>query len=187
VKCQNVPQNQKVILSSKMISQNFPTFFTATILDWKMLLKPVEYKEIIIKSLKYLVETKKVRVNAFVIMDNHIHLIWQLEGNLKQEDVQGSILKFTAEAFKRDLKENNPEFLKLFFVNKKDRKHQFWQRNSLSIELYSNSVFEQKLEYIHENPVKAGLCVFAEDYYYSSAKFYEAGIDNFGFLTHYND
>ncbi len=170
-----------------MISENLPTFFTATILEWKMLLKPKEYKETIIKSLKYLVETHKVIVYAFVIMDNHLHLIWQVRGNLKQENIQGSFLKFTAEAFKKDLKENNPEFLKAFFVDKADRKYQFWQRNSLSIELYSKEVFEQKLEYIHENPVKAGLCHFAEDYYYSSADFYSIGVDNFGFLTHYDD
>ena len=110
-----------------------------------------------------------------------------MESNLKQEDIQGSFLKFTAEAFKKDMKTNNSEFLEAFFVNKKDRKYQFWQRNSLSIELYSKSVFEQKLNYIHENPVNAGLCAFAEDYYYSSAKFYATDIDNFDFLTHCED
>jgi len=45
----------------------------------------------------------------------------------------------------------------------------------------------QKLEYIHRNPVKAGICEFPEDYKYSSAKFYLTGIDDFGFLTHLND
>jgi REP element-mobilizing transposase RayT len=170
-----------------MISNNLPQFFTATILDWKMLLKPNEYKEIIINSLKYLVNVQKINVNAFVLMDNHIHLIWQLEGNLKQEEIQGSFLKFTAEAFKKDLKINNSEFLQKFFVNKADRKYQFWQRNSLSIELYSKAVFEQKLQYIHNNPVNAGLCKLPEEYYYSSAKFYETGNDNFGFLTHWDD
>jgi putative transposase len=174
-----------------MISNNLPQFFTATILNWKMLLKPIEYKEIILNSLKYLVHEQKVNVNAFVLMDNHIHLIWQLEGNLRQEDIQGLFLKFTAEAFKKELKINNSEFLKDFFVNKADRKYQFWKRNSLSIELYSKAVFEQKLtgcvSYIHDNPVNAGLRKLPEEYYYSSAKFYETGIDNFGILTHWDD
>jgi putative transposase len=53
---------------NKMISQNLPQFFTATILDWKMLLKPIEFKEIIINSLKYLADEKKANINAFVIM-----------------------------------------------------------------------------------------------------------------------
>ena len=42
-----------------------------------------------------------------------------------------------------------------------------------------------KMEYIHHNPVAAGLCVYPEDYKYSSAKFYETGKDAFGFLTHW--
>jgi putative transposase len=46
-------------------------------------------------------------------------------------------------------------------------------------------VFIQKLNYIHQNPVRAGLCSHAEEYKYSSAKFYETGIDNGGFLTHF--
>jgi putative transposase len=74
-------------------------------------------------------------------------------------------------------------FLEQFKVGKKDRNYQFWQRNSLSIPLYSKSVFEQKLEYIHYNPVKAGLCNLPEEYYYSSANFYKTGIDVFGFLS----
>jgi putative transposase len=110
-----------------------------------------------------------------------------LEGNLKQEEIQGSFLKFTADAFKKKLKEKNPEFLNAFFVNKADRKYQFWKRNSLSIELFSRDVFEQKLIYIHENPVLAGLCKLPEEYYYSSAKFYQTGIDDFGFLTHWDE
>ncbi len=61
----------------------------------------------------------------------------------------------------------------------KDRDYQFWERNSLSIELRSAKVFIQKLEYLHNNPVKAGLCINPGDYYYSSARFYETGIDDF--------
>ena len=71
-----------------------------------------------------------------------------------------------------------------FKVNVKDRSYQFWERNSLSVELRSSKVFMQKLEYIHYNPVKAGLCINPEDYYYSSAKFYATGVDDFGMLTH---
>ena len=53
-------------------------FFTATILEWQKLLKPHKYKQIILDSLKYLVEQKKVKVYAFVIMPNHIHLLWKI-------------------------------------------------------------------------------------------------------------
>ena len=68
-------------------------------------------------------------------------------------------------------------------MNAKDRTYQFWERTSLGSELYSHDVFMQKLEYIRWNPVKAGLCSFPEGYYYSSAKFYHTGIDEFNMLT----
>jgi putative transposase len=50
-------------------------------------------------------------------------------------------------------------------------------------ELRSSKVFNPKLDYIHYNPVKAGLCKLPEDYYYSSAKFYFDGVDAFEMLT----
>ena len=77
--------------------------------------------------------------------------------------------------------------LKDYFVNAKDRQYQFWERNALSVEIWSEKVLIQKLRYIHENPVRAGLCIYPGDYKYSSALFYKTGIDNWGFLTHFHD
>jgi putative transposase len=71
-----------------MITES-PQFFTATILEWKRLLKPDKYKDIIISSLEFLVRNKRVQVNAFVIMDNHIHLIWQMMEGIKPERFKG--------------------------------------------------------------------------------------------------
>jgi putative transposase len=76
--------------------------------------------------------------------------------------------------------------IKTFKVNKYDREYQFWKRKPLGTELISPAVFEQKLNYIYNNTVRAGLCVNPEDYYYSSAGFYYDGIDSFGMLTHYS-
>ena len=164
---------------------NHTLFFTATVLDWKNLLKPDKYKDIVIESLGFLVKDKRVEVNAFVIMQNHIHLIWQMLNNHKRENVQRDFLKFTAQKIKNDLTKNHPEVLSKFEVNAKDRRYQFWERNPLSVDLYTEAVFIQKLEYIHLNPVQAQLCSLPEEYWYSSARFYEIGIDDFGFLTHY--
>ena len=60
-----------------MITEH-PQFFTATILEWKKLLAPDKYKDIIMESLKFLVTNKRIILNGFVIMPNHIHLIWQM-------------------------------------------------------------------------------------------------------------
>ena len=72
-----------------------------------------------------------------------------------------------------------------FRVNKYDRKYQIWKREPLSVELTEASFFTQKLKYIHNNPVRAELIKFAEDYRYSSAAFYDSGIDPFNMLIHY--
>jgi hypothetical protein len=77
--------------------------------------------------------------------------------------------------------------LEEFKVAAKDRQYQIWERNSLSIDLWSMPVLLQKMNYIHQNPVRAGLCSLPEQYPYSSATFYETGIDAFGFLRHINE
>lgn len=163
-----------------------PHFFTATILEWKRLLKPAKYKDIIIDSLRFLFQEQRVRVNAFVIMINHIHLIWQMMPGILYEDVQRDFLKYTAGKIKADLKRYHPTVLERFKVKAKDRHYQFWERNALSIELGPTGFLLQKLNYIHANPVRAGLCSRPEEYKYSSANFYKTGIDDWGFLTHYN-
>ena len=126
-----------------------------------------------------------VEVNAFVIMSNHIHLIWQIQEGYERDAVQRNFLKFVSQTIQRDLQKNHPKVLERFYVGAKDRKYQFWERNPLSIDLWTKEVFIQKMEYIHNNPVTAGLCIYPEDYKYSSAKFYESGKDEFGFLTHW--
>lgn len=95
-------------------------------------------------------------------------------------------MKYTAQQLKRSLASNNKEYLVSFKVNKYDRDYQFWKREQLVIELITPSVFEQKIDYIHYNPVVAGLCNYPEEYYYSSANFYLDGTDDFGILTHYS-
>lgn len=100
-------------------------------------------------------------------------------------NIQSSFLKYTAQQFKLSLCKTDAQLIEEFKVNKYDRKYQFWKRDALSIELISPAVFDQKLEYIHNNPVIAGLCNFAEEYKYSSAEFYLSGMDWFEILTHY--
>jgi putative transposase len=164
----------------------WPQFYTATILEWKHLLKPDKYKNIIIESLQFLVADKRINLYAFVIMSNHMHLIWQPLVDQTPISIQHSLLTNTAQRIKADLEENHPEVLLRFKVNAKDRDYQFWERNSLGIDLYTHDVFLQKINYMHNNPITAGLCRLPKEYHYSSAKFYELGIDDFKLLTHYN-
>ena len=103
------------------------------------------------------------------------------------QHVQRDFLKYTAQQIKHDLQKTNPELLSHFISDANDRVYQFWKRRALSIELRTDKVYHQKLNYIHWNPVKAGICKLPEEYKYSSALLYETGVDNWGFLTHHRD
>ena len=164
-----------------------PQFFTATILEWKPLLKQDEFKDIIINSLLFLKKEKSIEVYGFVIMPNHIHLIWQIQDGFKRENIQMRFLKFTAQQMKFRLIDTNDCRLLDFQVNTSDRQYQLWERNALSVDLWSEKVFIQKMEYIHNNPLqdKWQLVKYPEDYRYSSARFYETGVDEFGLVTHF--
>jgi len=149
-------------------------FWTATINQWQKLLQPDKYKDIIIDSLNYLSNTGKIDVFGFVIMPNHIHLIWRTKELNGKETAQGSFLKYTAHEFRKMLYKENKNELLYYQVDAHNKEHEFWQRDSLAILLFSKEIAFQKLDYIHYNPVEAGFVTKAEEWKYSSA------IDYFG-------
>ena len=186
VPCHSV---KTILLISQMPAfiTEYPQFFTASIKGWHKLLEEDKYKDIIISSLQFLVADKRIKLYAFVIMNDHIHLIWQMQPLIHPQHVQRDFLKYTAQQIKFDLQKNKPEILSHFESDANDRTHQFWKRRALSIELRTDKVYQQKLDYIHWNPVKAEICNHPEEYKYSSALFYHTGTDNWGFLSHHRD
>ena len=160
-----------------------PQFYTATILQWKKLLKSEKIKIIVIESLQYLVKENRVVLYGYVIMDNHIHLLWGPTKLYSLKHTQFCFMKFTAQKIKRFLEINNQNYLHKFRVNSKDRTYQFWQRNPLCVDLYDYNIMVEKLNYIHANPLKANFCKEIVDYRFSSAKFYKELGDEFNFLT----
>jgi putative transposase len=136
--------------------------------------------------LQFCVKENKVKLYAFVLMSNHIHFVWQQIPPTTKVKLQHSFMTFTAQRIKEDLQKNNAAALENFKVDAKDRLYQIWERNPLTVDLFSPKVFFQKIEYVRFNPVRAGLCINPEDYNYSFAKFYAIGIDVFNMLTHYD-
>ncbi len=164
-------------------------FYTDTIAGFKHLLADDLIKMMLIDSWKYLVDSGKIKIYGYVIMPNHIHLIWDmLEGNRK-ESPAGSFAKFTAHQFKKYLQGKDAAVLEEYKSTKADREYQFWKRDPLAIPLTSEKSFLQKLEYIHLNPIqpKWRLADIPENYKWSSAGFYEFGVDEFGIVTDYRD
>ncbi len=164
-------------------------FWTSTIKDWKSLLKQDKYKILILNTLNDLVSKQLISVYGFVIMPNHFHVLWELLKMNGKEMPHASFNKAIAHEIVKDLKANHHAVLLHFKVEEKERKFRIWQRDPLAILMDNKSKFEQKLNHIHNNPLaeKWNLAQTPEDYYWSSAAFYESGIDNFGFMSHYSE
>jgi REP element-mobilizing transposase RayT len=174
---------------SSILLLNEVYFWTATIKDWKNLLFTDDYKNIVIQSLKELVNRDKIIIYAFVIMPNHIHLIWEMKALNGKEMPYASFNKFTAHQFQKLIKTKNPSLLSDYRVNETERKFRFWQRDSLAVLMDSRDKVLQKIGYIHENPLqeKWRLVENEDDYKWSSAKFYTHGGSSFDFLTHISE
>ncbi len=129
-------------------------FWTATIHKWFPLLQDDEAKKLIVEYLKKLSDEKLITAYAFVLMPNHMHLIWKQNEMNGKETPKGSLLKYTSHTFLKQLKGAGKS--SLYEVKASNKKHEIWQRDSIGIEIYSQGVAKQKLDYIHFNPVSEG-------------------------------
>jgi putative transposase len=178
----------EAIRNSKM-NLNEVYFWTDTVLDWKKLLKQDKYKQRIIEEWQKLIVKRKIAIYAFVLMPNHLHVVWELLEKNGKEMPHASFNKATGHEIIKDLKENHPAVLNHFEVNENERQYRIWQRDPLAILMDNIHKVEQKINYIHNNPLQErwNLADNPENYKWSSARFYELGIDDFGFLTHYKE
>ena len=167
--------------------ENHPQFFTATIYEWNHLLMDDNVKDIIINSLRFLVKEDRISLYGFVIMSNHLHLIWRIKLPHLIKNVQRDFLKYTAQQIKFHLKQSNIELLNTCKVEHHDREYMIWKTDSLIVDLYSKKVFEQKLDYIHNNPVVAGIFDLPEEYKYSSASYYIINKSEWAFIADYDE
>ena len=157
-------------------------YLTCATVNWVDVFSRKEIKEIIAGSLKYCAENKGLNLHAYIIMSNHIHLIVSSEGEHKLSDIIRDFKKFSAREIIKYLKDlNKPEsrrewLLEMFSKSAQSSRgegaYQVWQHDNHFIELYSNAVIDQKIDYIHNNPVKDGIVSVAEAYVYSSAAQY---------------
>ncbi|MCI9844853.1 REP-associated tyrosine transposase [Flavobacterium pectinovorum] len=167
--------------------QTLPHFITATVVDWIDIFTRQTYRDIVIESLDYCIKNKGMLLYGYVIMSNHIHLIIQSEDG-KLSDLIRDFKKFTAKSILEKI-QNCPESRKEWMLERfklatqthsRNKDYQFWQYGNHAEEIYSNDFMWSKLDYIHLNPVRAGLVAKASDYIYSSAGNY---VNNSGLLT----
>ena len=166
----------------KINDQTKAHFITATVIDWVDVFSRKTYRDIVIESLDFCIQNKGMILYGYVVMSNHIHLIVQSNDG-KLSDLIRDFKKFTAKNI-LDTIENEPEsrrdwMLKRFeFACKshsRNEKYQFWQYGNHPEEIYTEKFLWQKLDYIHLNPVRAGIVEKASHYLYSSASNYVDG------------
>jgi putative transposase len=155
-------------------------FLSFAVINWIDLFIRRVYKDILIESLKYCTEKKDLDVYAYCIMSSHVHLIIGSRGN-KLENIMRDFKSFTSTNLKQAIKEHPGESRKEWMIwmmeragkkNSNNTDFQLWQQHNHPIVLDSNYLLQQKLDYIHNNPVEAGFVEQPQDYLYSSAKNY---------------
>jgi len=157
-------------------------FLTFTIVDWVDIFTRMTYKEIIIDSLKYCQQHKGLVLYAYCLMTNHIHLIASASGEIELFEIIRDFKKFTNRAIIDEINTGN-ESRKKWLLNKFEfaakylkrvENYKVWQDGYHAVELIAVDFTYQKLNYIHQNPVRAGIVSEAEHYIYSSASNYSS-------------
>ncbi len=160
------------------IDDQFGTYFlTPTIVDWVDVLTRKNYKDIIIQCLDYCIKNKGLVLYGYVIMTNHMHLIARSQNGQLSSTIR-DFKKFTAVNIINAIT-NEPESRKAWMLhrfewnakrNARSADNQFWRHENHPEKIFSKDFFDQKLKYIHDNPVRAGWVELPEDYIFSSAK-----------------
>lgn len=156
-------------------------FVTFTVVNWIDVFIRDAYREIVIESIKYCQENKGLEVSAWCIMTSHIHLILSTKGENNLEDIIRDLKSFTSrkirERLENDQQESRKEWILWLFRrvskrNKRNNDYQFWQQDNHPVELSTRKMMDQRLDYIHNNPVEAGFVSRPEDWVWSSARDY---------------
>jgi putative transposase len=162
--------------SYKFIDGVYVYFVTFTIIDWLPIFINPEPIEIITESLRYCINNKNLRIHAYVIMPNHIHLI-VFDSNFDNDRLEKTLTafrKFTGNKLANFIDNTLAESLSLVIRSKAltDRIRQVWRPGWHAEGLASESFLFQKMNYIHENPVRKGLVKFPEHWTHSSAAYW---------------
>jgi len=165
--------------SYQIQDQSAPHFLTFQVIDWVDIFSRQIYKDIVIDSMKFCRANKGLEIYSYVIMSNQVHVIWRAK-NGDLSNVIRDFKKFTGrniiEAIKTGPESRQDWMLKRFEFaarsNVRNSIHQFWTHENHAVELFTPDFTEQKIQYIHKNPVRARIVEKEEDYIYSSARNY---------------
>ena len=155
-------------------------FVTFSIVEWIRIFDNEANINIIVDSIKYCQQHKGLEVYAWVVMPNHLHMIIGRNGEATLSQIIGDIKSFTSRQIRKGLKEDIESLAYQILVlnglkNSRNQDFQLWQQHNHPIEISSDHMFDQKVDYIHMNPVEAGIVDYPETWKWSSASDYNGG------------
>ena len=177
----------------KIRDQKAVHFITFAVVEWVDVFSRQEYRDIVVQSLSFCQKEKGLKLHGWVIKTNHLHLLISAGGDSTLSEILRDFKKHTSTEITRAVERNTIEsrqrwMLEIFreagAKNARNTIYQFWQQDNRPMECYSYEFTKQKLDYIHNNPVAAGIVGNVEDYVYSSAGDYAGikGLLNMDFL-----
>jgi len=155
-------------------------FITITTVGWIDVFTRLRQKEVIINSLKYCQKNKGLEIYAYCIMPSHIHMLCKAKEGFVLSNIIRDFKKFTSKKIVEvilDYPESRREWMLEYFIKtcahlKRDQQYKVWQTGYHAEVLRTNWFIKQKINYIHNNPVKDKIVSQAEDYIFSSARNY---------------
>ena len=151
-------------------------FLTFQVVGWADIFTRKIYRDILIDSFAYCQKEKELKLHCYVIMSNHVHCIVSTEANLS--DIVRDFKKYTSKTILKEIEsptESRKEWLMMIFkyhakFNKRVNDVQFWTHENHAVELTTNEMIDSRINYIHQNPVRAAIVENDFEYLYSSAR-----------------
>ena len=159
-------------------------FITITTVGWIDIFTRLNQKYVLIEGLRYCQKNKGIEIYAYVLMHSHLHLLCKSVGTLTLAEIMRDFKKYTSKKIIETIvnePESRREWMLSYFSDacaqlKRSQQYKVWQDGYHAESIYSNSFIKEKINYIHQNPVKEKVVLRAEDYYFSSARNY-AGLE----------
>lgn len=165
-------------------SADQPHFLTLTVVEWVDVFTRQQYRDILLDSIRFCQREKGLQLYGWCLMSNHVHLIASSDGRQPLGNILRDLKKFTSRQIVKAIEENPQESRKRWLLwlfrsngtrNPNNEQYQFWQQDSHPQKLNNWQIMQQKLDYLHYNPVTAGLVEEPQYWLYSSASDYAGG------------
>lgn len=164
----------------KIRNQSATHFLTFTVVGWVDVFTRQIYRDMLLDNIRFCQANKGLLLHCWCLMSNHLHLVASAR-NGDLSNIVRDLKKFSSrqlvKAIETGRRESRREWMTRLFkefgqANARNTDSQFWQQDNHPEELYSASFTFQKINYIHQNPVAAGIVAQPWEYLYSSARDY---------------